>query len=393
MKIILTIVVVLGVAISSVYGELQISNPSEEATQEHNEKNVRLCTQNLTAIGKAIQAYKEEHGDYPKWLSDLLPKNISDVSILLCPSDKKGGKPHYQDYIDPIAPVSYEYHFTEKYIPISQHYRSIYGDDIPIVRCRHHDSSDFECLNLSFSYKITQSRGLWQFYPEGIYGGIDAAITTLNNTIQKTPNSVRNSSLYSILMRLYIEDKRNDDAEQLFRQYKAIMNPDLLHHQLALGDMLERMNRNEDLLQLFIGLEKSHPTSKNVLNKLADIYEEQGLTELALEYRIKSNPAYALIGKTVEDFTATDLEGKPISLKQYRGKVVLLDFWAVWCGPCIAEMPNLKKVYDLYKNKGFDIIGVSLDDDESKLREYLKENQITWRQVYSGKGCVKFSAL
>ena len=63
----------------------------------------------------------------------------------------------------------------------------------------------------------------------------------------------------------------------------------------------------------------------------------------------------------------------------------LLDFWGVWCGFCIDEMPNLKKVYATYKEQGFDIIGVSLDDEEPKLRDYIKENDIQWRQIYSGK--------
>ena len=86
------------------------------------------------------------------------------------------------------------------------------------------------------------------------------------------------------------------------------------------------------------------------------------------------------------DFSATDPGGKPISLQQYEGKVILLDFWAVWCGPCIAEMPIVKKVYDTYKDQGFDIIGVSLDTNETVLRTYLRENDIQWRWIFSGKG-------
>ena len=86
------------------------------------------------------------------------------------------------------------------------------------------------------------------------------------------------------------------------------------------------------------------------------------------------------------DFSTTDLDGNPISLQQYRGKVVLLDFWAVWCGPCIGEMPNVRKVYDAYKDMGFDVIGVSLDTDESELRQYLEVCNIPWRQIFSGEG-------
>ena len=68
----------------------------------------------------------------------------------------------------------------------------------------------------------------------------------------------------------------------------------------------------------------------------------------------------------------------------YRGKVVLLDFWAVWNSFCIGEMLRIKKVYDTYKDQGFEVIGVSLDTDEAKLRNYLQENDIPWRQIYSG---------
>jgi len=95
--------------------------------------------------------------------------------------------------------------------------------------------------------------------------------------------------------------------------------------------------------------------------------------------------AYEEFGKPAPDFSTIDFDGNPISLQQYRGKVVLLDFWAVWNGFCIGEMLRVKKIYDTYKNQGFDIIGVSLDTNETKLRNYLEKNNIPWRQIYSGR--------
>ncbi|MCY3552952.1 MAG: TlpA disulfide reductase family protein [Candidatus Poribacteria bacterium] len=88
----------------------------------------------------------------------------------------------------------------------------------------------------------------------------------------------------------------------------------------------------------------------------------------------------------LHDFLSTvDLDGKPISLADYRGKVVLLDFWATWCPPCVAAIPNIKTVYEKYHNKGFDVIGISLDVDEVVLREFIEENPLPWRQIFDGK--------
>jgi thiol-disulfide isomerase/thioredoxin len=88
------------------------------------------------------------------------------------------------------------------------------------------------------------------------------------------------------------------------------------------------------------------------------------------------------------DFDVTDLEGKPLSVAGYKGRVVMIDFWATWCGPCVGEVPNVAAVYKQYHDKGFDIIGVSLDQagDKDKVVSFTKEHEMPWRQYYDGKG-------
>ena len=389
MKAVLTVGIVVYLLIVSANTEGQAQKPNEVPilTVEQRKKDIEICTQNLIAIGRSIQAYHNENGDYPEWLSDLHhPKYMPNPDVLLCPADSGGGKALFSRNIDPKMPVSYGYQFHPEYREMTRENRAIYGDVIPLVRCRHHTSREFDCLNLSFAFKVYQSSSAWQYTPEDMYGTPEKAITALETGIQQQPNNGKFLYLYTVLARLYIEVGREKDAENLINRFKSVIKPDDLQAHFLLGSMLEMMNRNEEGLAVFEKLEERYPNNHNVLNKLAQIHDGRGNVERAAEYRRKADPMSEMVGEFLPDFSATDLDGKPISLGAYRGKVVLLDFWAVWCGPCIGEMPNVKKVYDTYKDAGFDIIGVSLDTDETKLRNYLKENDIPWRQIFSGKG-------
>ena len=81
----------------------------------------------------------------------------------------------------------------------------------------------------------------------------------------------------------------------------------------------------------------------------------------------------------------TALDGSTVDLEKLRGKVVLLDFWATWCGPCIMEAPNVVATYKKLHEKGFEIVGISLDRDKERLLAFTKQNGMTWPQYFDGK--------
>ena len=92
------------------------------------------------------------------------------------------------------------------------------------------------------------------------------------------------------------------------------------------------------------------------------------------------------IGSVAPDFTMNDTEGKPFTLSQLKGKYVLVDFWASWCGPCRGENPNVVAAYNQFKNKNFTILGVSLDDNKEKWLQAIKADKLKWKQVSDLKG-------
>jgi peroxiredoxin len=89
--------------------------------------------------------------------------------------------------------------------------------------------------------------------------------------------------------------------------------------------------------------------------------------------------------KTAPEFALKDSNGQTVHLTDYKGKVVLLDFWATWCGPCRAELPNVLATYKEFHSRGFEIIGISLDQDKAQMLKFAELAGMTWPQYFDGK--------
>jgi thiol-disulfide isomerase/thioredoxin len=103
---------------------------------------------------------------------------------------------------------------------------------------------------------------------------------------------------------------------------------------------------------------------------------------------VKARERFFELSKHPIEMAFTAIDGRAVDLKKLRGKVVLIDFWATWCGPCIAEVPNVKEVFAKYHDKGFEIISISLDSekDRQKFIELVAKEGVSWPQFFDGKG-------
>ena len=148
--------------------------------------------------------------------------------------------------------------------------------------------------------------------------------------------------------------------------------------------------------EAFIKDNNKSVTSAYILSSMGSRYKDPAQLEAAINSLDASlnNSKYVIglkktlliakktaVGVMAMNFTQNDVNDKPVSLSDFRGKVVLVDFWAAWCGPCRGENPNVVVAYNKYKSKGFTVLGVSLDKDKAKWLEAIEKDGLTWTQV------------
>lgn len=145
------------------------------------------------------------------------------------------------------------------------------------------------------------------------------------------------------------------------------------------GLYLQVLDLPEKAAEVFKQIKRDFPKTK-----IAG-HTDEILDMLAQQIAVKKIQDALAVGSKCPDFDAQDLSGKPLSIANYKGKVVMLDFWATWCGPCRIELPNVLEVYQKHHQDGFEIIGISLDEDRARLESFINDKNMTWPQFFDGQ--------
>ena len=108
-----------------------------------------------------------------------------------------------------------------------------------------------------------------------------------------------------------------------------------------------------------------------------------------INFKFTKTPAIT-VGTPAPDFSFPDLEGKIVSLSDYRGKIVLLNIWATWCRPCVDEMPSIEKLYNKFKDKDFQVLAVSIDTQGEKVVDlFMKVHNLSFKALLDTKGSIQ----
>jgi len=192
-------------------------------------------------------------------------------------------------------------------------------------------------------------------------------------------DTIAHQQPYDSISALNLRDKGLKEIKAMDDEIKTIVNtsPDPAVVCYAIERAKDIDPRGMDSLVKVASLRfKQHSTIAVIKSMMAE-----AAAQPAQQQGQDATPPYALLNQQAPDLTMNSIDGKTLSIKSFRGKYVLVDFWASWCGPCRAENPNVVAAYNQFKGKNFTILGVSLDNDKANWQEAVKKDGLAWNHM------------
>jgi thiol-disulfide isomerase/thioredoxin len=224
------------------------------------------------------------------------------------------------------------------------------------------DAENYQSYNIKGS---KNSSALLNFLTQ--YRKKDSSLfSTLYNLDALQKQKAKDSSIFWLQKQRIT--KINDLNEFVENNINSSSSPAVIYYTLGLS--LRSMESAKVLALAKAAAEKT---------KAAPLVEFVAL--LSTQVQSNTKVAAASVGNIAPEISLADPNGKIISLSSLRGKYVLVDFWASWCGPCRGENPNVVAAYEKYKNKNFTVLGISLDEDKASWLEAIKEDKLNWQHI------------